>query len=128
MKVLVANPATRESISETKERFFIKAGSRWPWSLEKKKSEKNTACFFPFYLAYTSNLLIGSEHEVQVIDGVAMDMPEAEFIQRTTNLHPDFIVIETQTHAISHDLSLCKKIKRNLPNVKILLCGAHVTI
>ena len=58
MKVLVANPATRESISETKERFFIKAGSRWPWSLEKKKSEKNTACFFPFYLAYTANLLI----------------------------------------------------------------------
>ncbi len=128
MKVLVANPATRESISETKERFFIKAGSRWPWSLEKNKNEKNTACFFPFFLAYTANLLIDAKHEVQVIDGVAMDMAEAEFMQRTTNINPDFIVIETQTHAIGHDLSLCKKIKSNLPNVKILLCGAHVTI
>ena len=85
MKVLIANPATRESISETKERYFIKAGSRWPWSLEKKKNEKNTACFFPFFLAYTANLLIDSEHEVEVIDGVAIDMAEAEFIQRTTN-------------------------------------------
>jgi len=128
MKILLANPAARESISNTKERFFIKAGSRWPWSYIKSKKEKNRCCFFPFFLAYTANILRKAGYNVQIIDGVAMDMSEIEFLQKVKSFSPDLIVIETATHAINHDLMLCRKLKIILPDSKIVLCGAHATV
>ncbi len=128
MKILLANPATREPISKTKERFFIKAGSRWPWSYVKRRREKNRCCFFPFFLAYTAALLREGGHEVHVIDGVALDMPEEEFLRKVTKIGPGLIAIETATHSIGHDLSLCKKLKKSMPSTKILLCGAHATV
>lgn len=128
MKVLLANPAVRTSISKNKERCFIKAGSRWPWSYIKKKKEKNKCCFFPFFLAYAANILRNAGHDVEVIDGVAMDMHEADFLCKVEEIDPDLIVIETTTHAINHDLALCRKLKMMLSNVKILLCGAHATV
>lgn len=128
MKVLLANPATRESISETKERYFIKAGSRWPWSYIKKKKEKTTGCSFPFFIAYTASILRDAGHDVQVIDGVAMDMKETDFLHRAQKIYPDLILIETATHSINHDLSLCRRLKKIIPAAHILLCGAHATV
>ena len=128
MKVLLTNPATRESISKTKERYFIKAGSRWPWSFIKKKNEKLSGCSFPFFLAYTATLLKDAGYDAQVIDGIAMDMKELEFLGRARRINPELIIIETATHAINHDLALCRKLKTILPASKILLCGAHATV
>ncbi len=128
MKVLLANPATRVEIDERHERYFIKAGSRWPWSCIKKKNRKNTNCFFPFFLAYTANILRNAGYEVWVIDGVAIDMQESEFICNVQKINPDLIVIETATHAINYDLALSNKLKRILPQVKIMLSGAHATV
>jgi anaerobic magnesium-protoporphyrin IX monomethyl ester cyclase len=127
MKILLANPAVRESIGNTRERYFIKAGSRWPWSYIKNKKEKNGCCFFPFFLAYTANVLRKGGFDVQVIDGVAMDLPEEEFLRRVKRIKPELIVIETATHAINHDLLLCRKLKENLTGTKVLLSGAHAT-
>ena len=128
MRVLLANPATRESIDGKYERFFIKAGSRWPWSTIKRKGEKNTNIFFPFYLAYSAAVLKKSGFEVHVIDGVAMDMQEEEFLERVNHIHPDAVVIETTTHAINYDIALVKKIKSFLPDMKVVLTGPHVTV
>ncbi|MDD5747829.1 MAG: radical SAM protein [Actinomycetota bacterium] len=127
MKVLLANPATRQSMSETEEKYYIKAGSRWPWSYAKKKGRKNTACFFPFFLAYTASVLMNRNHDVHVIDGVAMDLQEDEFLERAGKIKPGLIVVETATHAINQDLALCGKLKGLLPDTRILLCGAHAT-
>ncbi len=127
MKILLTNPATRVSIDKKRERYFIKAGSRWPWSCVKNKKDKNTNCFFPFFLAYAANILRDAGFGVSVIDGVALDMQEDDFLNRVKEVSPDLIVIETATHAINHDLSLCKKIKDALPNSYILLSGAHAT-
>lgn len=128
MKILLANPATRESISPTKERYFIKAGSRWPWSYIKNKKDKNTYCVFPFFLAYTANILRNNGYEVYVIDGVALDLETSDFLERLKWIKPNLIIIETTTHAIKYDLALCKQIKQIIPKVLILLAGAHVTV
>lgn len=128
MRVLLANPATRVSIDGKYERFFIKAGSRWPWSAIKRKDEKNTNTFFPFYLAYSAAVLRKNGFDVHVIDGVAMDIQEDEFLNRAVTIHPDAIVIETTTHAINYDIVLAKKIKSFIPNVRIVLTGPHVTV
>lgn len=128
MKILFANPATRESVGKTKERYFIKAGSRWPWSFLKKKNEKLSGCSFPFFIAFAASLLKEAGFDVHVIDGVTMDMKESDFLNRVTKIEPELIVIETATHAINHDLSLCGKLKKVLPDSRILLCGAHATV
>ena len=105
MKILLANPATRESLGSNKERYFIKAGSRWPWSYIKPKNKKNSACIFPFFLAYTASVLKNEGHEVSVIDGVAMDLQEDDFLDRLAGIDPDLVLIETATHSIRHDIS-----------------------
>lgn len=128
MKVLFANPATRVPINEKYERFFIKAGSRWPWSTIKRKDEKNSNCFFPFYLAYSASILRQNGHDVHVIDGVAMDLKNEKFLEKVKYIKPDVVVIETQTHAFNYDIVLCERIKALIPNVKIILAGAHVTV
>lgn len=128
MKVLLANPATRVTLDEKYERFFIKAGSRWPWSTIKNKNEKVRPAFFPFYLAYSASILKTCGYEVFVIDGVAMDMQDNEFLGKVRNIRPYIVIIETQTHAFNHDIVLCEKIKDLIPDVKIILTGAHVTI
>lgn len=128
MKILLANPATRVSVDDKYERFFIKAGSRWPWSTIKRKDEKNTNIFFPFYLAYSAAVLKKNGYDVHVIDGVAMDMQEEEFLKRLNHIRPDAVVIETTTHAINYDIALVKKIKSSIPDVKVVLTGPHVTV
>jgi len=128
MKILLANPATRVALDDKYERFFIKAGSRWPWSTIKRNDEKNTNIFFPFYLAYSAAVLKKNGFEVHVIDGVAMDMREEEFLERVNHIRPDALIIETTTHAINFDIALVKKIKSSIPDVKIVFTGPHVTV
>lgn len=128
MRILLANPATRVAIDEAHERFFIKAGSRWPWSTVKKKNEKNTNIFFPFYLAYSAAILRGGGYDVHVIDGVGMDMQEDEFLERIKKVWPEVFVVESTTHAINYDILLAKKVKSILPDIKIVFTGPHVTI
>lgn len=128
MRVVLANPATRIAIDEKWERYFIKAGSRWPWSTKKKKKEKIRPAFFPFYLAYSASILMEIVHKVYVIDGVAQDLQDEEFLGKVKLIKPDVLVIETQTHAVNYDIALCEKIKQVTPNVKIILTGAHVTV
>ncbi|NOX48572.1 MAG: hypothetical protein GXO89_16515 [Chlorobi bacterium] len=128
MRILLANPATRTPIDKTYERFYIKAGSRWPWSTIKQKNEKNTNIFFPFYLAYAAAILRRNGHDVHVIDGVAMDMQEEEFLERVKKITPETVIIETTTHAINYDIMLVQKIKSMLPEMKIIFTGPHVTV
>lgn len=128
MKILLTNPATREPLKSDRERYFIKAGSRWPWTYVKNKKIKNTCCFFPFFLAYTASILRDHGHDVHVIDGVALDLQTSDFLRQVKQLEPDLIIIETTTHAINHDLMLCKAIKGSLSNTLILLSGAHATV
>ena len=128
MKIILTNPATRVAINKEYERYFIKAGSRWPWSFIKRKKDKNTSCFFPFYLAYTANILRESGYIVNVIDGVALDMHDSEFIEKIKNLDPSVLVIETQTHSLVYDLQLIKKIKEVVPEIITILTGTHATV
>ncbi|MCP3955326.1 MAG: radical SAM protein [Desulfobacterales bacterium] len=128
MNVVLANPAARESVDAVRERYYIKAGSRWPWSYVKKKGTPNTCCFFPFFQAYSAALLQQDGFNVHVIDGVALDLSAEEFIRRLGPIDPDLLVVETATHAIHHDMALLTEIKRQLPGVTIMATGLHATV
>lgn len=128
MKVLLTNPATVVSIDGNHERFFIKAGSRWPWTTVRNKKEKNCIAFFPFYLAYSANVLKDRGHEVHVIDGVALNLSDEAFLKKVEQIAPDVLVIETTTHAANYDIRLSEKIKSIIPSTKVVLTGPHVTV
>ncbi len=126
MKILMANSAVSEEISPTKERYYIKAGSRWPWSYEKNKKD---ICRppFPFYLAYAAKVLLNEGFDVHALDGVALNISREEFIKRTVALDPDVIVVETAMHAFLHDVNLAKELKRLIPKIKLVFVGPHAT-
>ncbi|MDD5687890.1 MAG: radical SAM protein [Elusimicrobia bacterium] len=126
MKVLLANPPCKYEINSKYEKYFIRAGSRWPHSGVKKKKDIPHYLPFPFYLAYSAALLRNSGFEVYVIDAIALDISESEFIQRIKNIKPEIILFEVTTPTIDYDLQLVEKIKvAGVPN--IVIAGAHAT-
>ncbi|HPN96153.1 MAG TPA: radical SAM protein [Candidatus Moranbacteria bacterium] len=132
MKILLANPPYRVSLNEREERFFIRAGSRWPFSVTKCKNEKSEYMPFPFYLAYTAAMLEKEKEkeegiEVFVEDSIALNETEEKFLEKVKKINPDVVLFETSTNTIRHDIGLAKKIKEFNGNAKIVMAGFHVT-
>ncbi len=129
MKVFFGNPATRENINNRFERFFIKAGSRWPWSYNRAKDEhfKTGGYPFPFYLAYSAQILINQGYDVTACDGVALNLNDDQFLDRIVKEAPDIFIFETAMHAYRHDMDLVKKIKEIDNKIITIVVGPHST-
>jgi len=127
VKILLANPPCKISIDSMWERYFVRAGSRWPYSTIKKKTESPFNLPFPFFLAYAAALLSQDGFKVESIDGVALDCSIDEFLKRICKVMPDLIVLETATPTFDYDLLLVKKIKKGIPEAKILVVGPHAS-
>ena len=85
MRVALANPPCVIPLSNGLEKYFIRAGSRWPFSVVKPR----TQCLcdylpFPFYLAYATALLERAGIETCALDAVAMNWDE----EQTLDLPP----------------------------------------
>lgn len=126
MRLLLANPPCREDIDEKFERFFIRAGSRWPFSVIKKKNVKIDYAPFPFYLAYTAALLQNENFNISVIDAIPLNMTLDEFVNKSISIHPDLILFETATPTIYYDLKIAKRLKEET-SALIALCGTHAS-
>ncbi|MBU2577745.1 radical SAM protein [Patescibacteria group bacterium] len=127
MRIFLANPPCRIKIDSKKERFFVRAGSRWPFSTVKKPENLPEYIPFPFYLAYTAALLEKEGYEVIVDDGVATNQTEKEFLDNVLKTSPQVILFETSTPTINYDLKLVKRIKKLLPDIVVCLAGTHAT-
>jgi radical SAM superfamily enzyme YgiQ (UPF0313 family) len=126
MTVLLANAPTRLPLGASHERFFVKAGSRWPFSIEKRPDETCRYVPFPFSLAYVAALLERENVPVEVFDGVALNIDEQTFLDRCAAYKPTIILMEATTPTIEHDLSLCRQLKARTGAI-IALAGAHPT-
>jgi len=125
--VLLANAPTRVPQASGRELFFVKAGSRWPFSVEKREAEACRYVPFPFSLAYLAALLERESLPVEVLDAVALNMPHAEFVARCTKIRPQVIVMEAATPTIEADLALARELKA-ATGALIALTGAHTTV
>ncbi len=126
MRILLANPPCRTSLGGGKERFFIRAGSRWPWSLVKRVDELPRYAPFPFYLAYSAALLERDDFDVQALDGIPLNLTEPEFHRRVSAIQPDLILFETSTPTIHRDVETSARL-REATGARIALAGPHVT-
>jgi radical SAM superfamily enzyme YgiQ (UPF0313 family) len=127
MRVLLANPAYRVPLADGWEQYFFCAGSRCPWSLVKKPSERPRYAMFPFFLGYTAALLRDDGFDVRVLDGVPLSCSTAEFAQRVKRLAPDVLVFEPATVSIAWVLDLARDLKQTT-GARLVLAGAHATV
>lgn len=124
MRVLLANPPIQISLDNDTERYFIKAGSRWPHSIIGKKGEKITYPCFPFYLAYTAALLEKQQVEIQVLDAIAWGHGYQTFYKNVAKFSPDIIIQETSTPSFEIDLEIARELHKKY---EICLVGPHAT-
>ena len=126
MTVLLANAPTRVAVGSDEERFFVKAGSRWPFSIQKAANEACRYVPFPFSLAYLAALLERDSVHVEVYDGVALNAGRETFLSRAASYRPTIILLEATTPTIDDDLALVRELKART-GARIALAGAHPT-
>ncbi|MCX7918247.1 MAG: radical SAM protein [bacterium] len=117
MRVFLGNAPWR------KEGFYgVRAGSRWP-HFERCGSGYMP---FPFFLAYATAVLEQAGIEVLLVDGIAEELSEEQFITRIEQFQPHLVVLEVSTSSIDIDITIAKKIKQKLPATKLTFCGPHL--
>src|SRR5512140_1740501 len=111
MKIVLANPSCIRSIDDRYEKYYIRAGSRWPHSGVKRKGTIPHYLPFPFYLAYSAALLRHNGFAVETIDAVALDWPEESFLAMLREMQPALLFFEATTPTIDYDAALIRTIR-----------------
>ncbi|MBT0663718.1 radical SAM protein [Geobacter pelophilus] len=127
MRILLANPSCKQSIDNKYEKYFIRAGSRWPHSGVKRKGTIPHYLPFPFYLACSAAKLQESGFDVHTLDAIALDLSERSFLEMAAKIKPDLLFFEVTTPTINYDLKLLVKIREVIPDAIISIGGAHAT-
>ncbi|MEM3585227.1 MAG: radical SAM protein [Nitrososphaeria archaeon] len=119
MKILLANlPWEQEG------RKGVRAGSRWP---HLKNNEEGDYLPYPFFLGYATSLLKKYGFEAKLIDAIAEDISEAQFLERIREFRPDLIFTETSAPSLKYDMCLLEKIKKDI-NTYIAVAAPSIEI
>lgn len=118
MRVCLTNPPWRDQKTTG-----IRAGCRVPTSIAKVE---HTFVPFPFTLAYATAVLERNGIPVLLIDAIAEELDEPDYLSRVKDFQPDLIVNEVATQSHSVDLSIASKLKTHT-GARIALCGPHAS-
>lgn len=125
MKVLLVNPPWRQGEG----RYGVRAGSRWPFTLETDDPRRMPYLPFPFFLAYAAALLEArSRADVTALDAIAEGLTEAEYAARLADIAPDVIVAECAQASFGQDLRHARAAKAALPGVRYVLAGPQASV
>lgn len=111
MKILLLNPPG----------LVLKAGTRWSSKIKKNNLELGYYPF-PFYLAYAAALLQKANHQVLVVDAVAMSLSESKTLEKINSFNPEIVAVETSATSYIDDLKFLEKIV-----FKTVAIGSHAT-
>jgi len=81
----------------------------------------------PLGLAYLAANLEKHNHDVSILDSIALDLSIKETVQRVSNENPDLIGLTILTPMYSAVKKTAILLKQALPKTKIILGGAHAT-
>jgi len=123
MRILLANVPW-----ERKDKYGVRAGSRWPFTLKPDDGGKRSYLPFPFFLAYAAALLKKSGEEISLIDAIAEGMNYEIFQDKLKAYGPDIIVLEASTPSFENDIKVIKEIKLSLDSCRIVLSGPHASV
>lgn len=109
----------------TEREYGIRAGSRWAHTRDKRSQVLK--CYpFPFYLAYTTAVLLRGGIQAMIKDCIAEEMDQEDFFRMMDKQTPNYMVIETSTPSFYNDLNYAK-ISKEEYGCTVILCGAHVS-
>jgi anaerobic magnesium-protoporphyrin IX monomethyl ester cyclase len=101
-------------------RYGVRAGSRWPWTMDMPTMGSPN---YPFFMGYAAALVKLDGHDVNIIDSVANEVYDyEEFLQQVRKEVPDLIIFECSTPTIDIDLWLTNKL---VEIADVAVCGPH---
>ncbi len=100
--------------------YGVRAGSRWPWTMDKPPGGPH----FPFFMAYAAAYVKKNGHEVDMIDSVVNEQFDYDaFLSDVKQQNADIVVLECSTPTIDIDLWLAGKIAEF---TDVALAGPHL--
>lgn len=103
-------------------RTGVRAGSRWPWTME---GVLRTSPHYPFMMGYAASLLKSKGYEIGLIDSVGdVCFSYRRFLDNVKTEHADIIIIECSTPTIDIDLWMAKEMSAM---AEVALAGPHLS-
>lgn len=103
-------------------KFNISRASRWP---EKTKSG---TLYYPYWLAYCVGVCQKKGLECKLVDCITKEYTIEDTLKEVQDYHPDYIMAEITTATCEYDYKTLNIIKKENPNIKIIIGGTHATI
>lgn len=82
---------------------------------------------YPIVPALGMTMLARAGHLITWVDCVAEGLNDVDFARKLVAVHPEYIILECSTPIIKQYWETINGIKLHLPDIKIILCGDHVT-
>jgi anaerobic magnesium-protoporphyrin IX monomethyl ester cyclase len=102
-------------------RYGVRAGSRWPWTMETPVG----ALHYPFIMAYAAANLRSQGFDVELIDAVAdEEYSYSSCLDQVKSTGADIVIIECSTPTIDIDLWFAEKVAKF---TTVCLAGPHLT-
>lgn len=112
----------------TNQRQGVRAGSRWPFTLDRRgESPIPRYVPFPFFLAQAAQLLSDRANPNAIVDAIAEGLSYDEFYERVAGYSPRALVTEAAAASFGNDLAVWRRLKSDLPDATLILCGPHAT-
>ncbi|MFH1404200.1 MAG: radical SAM protein [Candidatus Altiarchaeota archaeon] len=92
------------------------------------KMRGDNELIYPMTPAMGVTLWSKEGYDVRFIDAISESMTDDEFIQRLSENNPDLLVYEAKTPTIKQSWVTVGRIKDALPDIKIAVCGDHVSV
>ena len=89
---------------------------------------KNPTFIYPIIPAtFVSMVMTQPNHELMWVDAVAEEISPLDFGKLIIDMKPDYIVFEANTMLINRYYEIIDGLKSQLPDIKVILCGEHLT-
>lgn len=101
-------------------RYGVRAGSRWPWTMDRPPGGPH----YPFFMGYAAAYLRAHGHTVNIIDAVVNEQYSyKKFFDEVKQGFPEIVVVECSTPTIDIDLWVARHISRF---ADVALAGPHL--
>jgi len=122
--IALTNPPWYYKDENNKLRIGIRAGSRWPFTIEYQKDIGYRP--FPFFMAYPTSYLLSKGIDARFVDSITANHTYEQFFNIIRRLDPQIVLIEISTPSAKNDLTVAHML--HVMGRKIVLAGTHATV
>ncbi|NBL01116.1 MAG: hypothetical protein EOM50_24595, partial [Erysipelotrichia bacterium] len=102
-------------------RYGVRAGSRWPFTMDMPMSNYAP---YPFFMGYAASNLRANGFEVNILDAIAEEEYDYEkFLKEVIAQKADIVVVECATPTVDIDVWFANKVAKY---TKVALAGPHL--